>query len=74
MAVTNSLAPQVHKKQGFSAIINSVPYQRMIANTLKDKKTADRFVVSVVSAVAANPALAECEAKSIVLENGNQSE
>lgn len=66
MAVNNSLAPQVHKKQGFSAIINSVPYQRMIANTLKDKKTADRFVASVVSAVATNPALAECEAKTIV--------
>lgn len=67
MAVNNSLAKQeAPKKAGFSAIINSVPYQRMINNTLKDKTTADRFVSSIVSAVATNPALQECEAKTIV--------
>lgn len=65
MAVNNSLTPQAQKKQSFSAVINSVPYQRMIANTLKDKATADNFVSSIVSAVATNPALAKCEPKTI---------
>ncbi len=68
MAVNNSLAkPEVkNKKPGFSAIINSVPYQRMISNTLKDRNTANRFISSIVSAVATNSALQECEAKTIV--------
>ena len=70
MAVKNSLVAQqggtVQKKQGFSEIINSVPYQRMISNTLKDRATANRFISSIVSAVATTPALQECTAKTVV--------
>ncbi|MBO5163219.1 MAG: recombinase RecT [Ruminococcus sp.] len=67
MAVNNSLTKaEQNKKPGFSAVINSVPYQRMISNTLKDKNTANRFIASIVSAVATTPALQECEAKTVV--------
>lgn len=70
MAVNNSLVAQqngaVQKKQGFSEVINSIPYQRMIANTLKDRATANRFISSIVSAVATSPALQECTPKTVV--------
>lgn len=63
MAVQNSL---VQKKQPFSVAINSDSYKRLINNTLRDPKRADRFVASIVSAVSVNPALQECETSSIV--------
>lgn len=67
MAVNNSLLPQEEKKKpGFSEVINSVPYQRMIANTLKDRATANRFISSIVSAVATSPELQKCTAKTVV--------
>lgn len=68
MAVQNSLVKtEPNKKNGFSAIINSTPYQRMISNTLKDRNTANRFISSIVSAVVAtNSELQKCEAKTIV--------
>lgn len=67
MAVNNSLVKQDQKKKlGFSEVINSIPYQRMIANTLKDRATANRFISSIVSAVATTPALQECTPKSVV--------
>lgn len=70
MAVKNSLVAQqdgtVQKKQGFSEIINSVPYQRMISNTLKDRATANRFIANIISAVATSPALQKCTPKTIV--------
>lgn len=68
MAINNSLVKtdEQKKKPAFSEIISSVPYQRMICNTLKDRNTANRFIASIVSAVATSPALQECEAKTIV--------
>lgn len=68
MAVQNSLVNREEhpKKPGFSAVINSVPYQRMISNTLKDRNTANRFIASIVSAVAISPELQNCEAKTVV--------
>lgn len=70
MAVNNSLVAQqngaIQKKQGFSEVINSVPYQRMIANTLKDRATANRFISSIVSAVATSPTLQECTPRTVV--------
>lgn len=67
MAVNNSLvAQQEQKKPAFSQVINSVPYQKMITSTLRDKKTADRFVGAIVSAVATSPALQECTPHTIV--------
>lgn len=69
MAVNNSLAKsdkKEEKKVPFSVQINSKGYQMMINHTLKDKKTADLFVASIISAVSATPGLNDCEAKSIV--------
>ena len=66
MAVNNSLIQQEQKKPAFSQVINSVPYQKMITSTLRDKKTADRFVSAIVSAVATTPALQECTPHTIV--------
>ena len=70
MSVNNSLVVQhngaIQKKQGFSEVINSVPYQRMISNTLKDRATANRFISSIVSAVATSPTLQECTPKTVV--------
>jgi recombination protein RecT len=66
MAVNNSLIQQEAKKPAFSQVINSVPYQKMITSTLRDKKTADRFVGAIVSAVATSPALQECTPHTIV--------
>lgn len=70
MAVQNSLIKSQEKeaplKVPFSVQISSKGYQAMINNTLKDKNTANRFITSIVSAVSATPALAECDAKSIV--------
>lgn len=68
MGVNNQLVPQQEQKRkvGFSEVINSIPYQRMIANTLKDRATANRFISSIVSAVATTPALQECTPKTVV--------
>lgn len=63
MAVSNSLTP---KKPAFSAVISSDGYKKMINNTLRDPKRANRFVANVTSAVSANPALQECDAATIV--------
>lgn len=63
MAVANSLTP---KKPAFSAVISSDGYKKMINNTLRDPKRANRFVANVTSAVSANPALQECDAATIV--------
>lgn len=66
MSVNNSLVKKESQKPAFSQVINSVPYQKMIASTLRDKKTADRFVGAIVSAVATTPALQECTPHTIV--------
>lgn len=67
MAVNNSLVKQqTENKVGFSQVINSIPYQRMIANTLKDKNTANRFISSIVSTVATNPTLQDCTPRTVV--------
>jgi recombination protein RecT len=66
MAVTNSLVSNTNKKPAFSAVISSDGYKKMINNTLRDPKRANRFVANVTSAVSANPALQECDAATIV--------
>ena len=68
MAVNNSLVTQeqAEKQLPFSQVINSVPYQKMISSTLKDRNTANRFVASIVSAVATTPALQNCTPKTII--------
>lgn len=67
MAVNNSLVSNNSKKPApFSAVISSDGYKKLINNTLRDPKRANRFVASITSAVSANPALQACDAATIV--------
>ena len=67
MAVNNSLVNNSSKKPApFSAVISSDGYKKLINNTLRDPKRANRFVASITSAVSANPALQQCDAATIV--------
>ena len=63
MATQNSLAKQ---KPKFSVAIQSEGYQKLINNTLGDPNTSKRFIASISSAVAVNPALQECDAGTIL--------
>ena len=65
MAVNNNLVKQGAKPK-FTAIISSDGYKKMINNTLGDPAKAARFVTAITSAVSTNPALAECDAATIV--------
>lgn len=65
MAVGNNLVRQGAKPK-FTAVINSEGYKRMINNTLGNPQKAARFVTAITSAVSTNPALAECDASTIV--------
>ena len=67
MSVNNSLTPNKPQKPApFSVAISSDSYKKLINNTLRDPKRANRFVASVTSAVSANPALQKCDAATIV--------
>lgn len=71
MALKNSItANEGTQKAPFSLQIQSKGYQNLINTTLRDKKTANRFIASIVSAVSANPALQECDAGTIILSAG----
>ena len=50
----------------FSVAIQSDAYKKLINNTLGDPNRAKRFIASISSAVATNPALQECENGSIL--------
>lgn len=50
----------------FSVALQSDRYQKLINNTLRDPKKADRFIAAVSSAVGTTPALQACEAGSII--------
>ena len=63
MALQNSLAKQQPK---FSVAIQGDGYKKLINNTLGDPTRAQRFIASVSSAVAVNPALQECDAGTIL--------
>lgn len=54
------------QKMTFSAAINSTGYQKLLNNTLKDPSDVKRFVSSLTSAVAINPALQECDPSTIL--------
>lgn len=62
----NNLPTQTAKQLKFSVAITTKGYQKLINNTLKDPERAKRFIASITSAVAVNPALQECEAGSIL--------
>lgn len=57
---------QQGQRPKFSALISTKGYQNMINSTLKDPKRAQRFVASITSAVATNPALQECDPATIL--------
>lgn len=54
------------QKQKFSVAITTKGYQDLIRNTLGDADRAKRFVATITSAVAVNPALQECDAGTIL--------
>lgn len=62
MAVNNSL---VAKKETFSTFLTKDAVKNMINNTLGGKD-GQRFMAAILSAVSANPTLAECEHSSIL--------
>lgn len=61
--MANQLAAQ---KPKFSMVIKSSAYQDLIKQTLGDPKKAERYTAAIMSAVATNPALQECEAGTIL--------
>ena len=61
--MANQLAAQ---KPKFSMVIKSSVYQDLIKQTLGDPKKAERYTAAIMSAVATNPALQECEARTIL--------
>lgn len=50
----------------FSVVLQTDSMKKLINNTLGDHDRARRFVASISSAVATNPALQECEASTII--------
>lgn len=63
MANNNALAAQ---KPKFSMVIKSDTYQKLIQQTLGNPKKAERYTAAIMSAVATNPQLQTCEAKTIL--------
>lgn len=59
----NQLSAQ---KLKFSVAIGTPTYQKLINQTLGDKKKAERYTAAIMSAVATNPQLQNCEAKTIL--------
>ena len=53
-------------KPKFSTIIKSNTYQNLIKQTLGNPKKAERYTAAIMSAVATNPQLQNCEAKPIL--------
>ena len=51
------MSEQLAKRPKFSVAIQGDTYKNLINNTLQDQKRAQRFIASVSSAVAVNPAL-----------------
>ncbi len=54
------------QRPAFSALISTPSYQKLINNTIKDPNRARRFVSAIVSAVAVNPTLQECDPPTIL--------
>lgn len=54
------------QKPKFSVMLQTDGYKKLINNTLGDPERAKRFVASISSAVATNPALQECDAGTIL--------
>ena len=61
----NEITTQAQKPK-FSVMISTPGYQKLINNTLKDPKRAQRFIAAITSAVAINPALQECDPATVL--------
>lgn len=59
-------APATPQRAKFSDIINSAAAKKSIANVLQDPKRQQRYISSIVTTVANNPALQECSFASIL--------
>lgn len=59
-------APITPQRAKFSEIINSASAKKSIANVLQDPKRQQRYISSIVTTVANNPALQECTFASIL--------
>lgn len=57
---------QLAQKTSFSVAINTSSFQKAINNTLRDPERSRRFTASIISAVSTNPALQECDPRTIV--------
>ena len=57
---------KIAQRPKFSVAIKTDTYKNLINNTLQDPKRAGRFIASISSAVAVNPALQECDAGTIL--------
>lgn len=53
-------------KPKFSVAITTPQYQKLINNTLGDPNRSKRFIATITSSVAVNPALQDCDAGSIL--------
>lgn len=56
----------VTQKPKFSVAINTPAYKKLIASVLTEPKRQTRFIASITSAVAVNPALQECTSQTII--------
>lgn len=65
MVVKNQLSENKQQPK-FSAAIQSKTYQKLIQNTLGDSKRAERFTASIITVVANNMKLQECDAGTIL--------
>ena len=65
MSSFNRPIPEKQKPK-FSVAITTTGYKNLINNTLGDPDRAKRFIASITSAVAVNPALQDCEAGTIL--------
>lgn len=62
----NQMHTRQPQKMTFSVAISSTGYQKLINNAIKDPKRAARFTSSIISAVAVNPLLQECDPSTIL--------
>lgn len=61
MAINNQLAARNGQPRTFSQYIATDAAKRLIGNAITDQRAAQAFTANIVSAVAANPALQECD-------------
>ena len=66
MSNNTSLQPAAPQRLRFSEAIKSIKYQDMIKSTLRDPARVNRFVSSIISAVAVNPNIQDAVPASIL--------